>query len=249
MGSTRTRSSSRLRQKAERKSDVDSAKGTGKIHDTNEILDKGNENGRMVGSGMTIWWLLLSTITLFFRFEQEIRVFLFQLDSLPIALHTSLGNWIIATSPISTNSLVRLLQGVSTVSALCVCGCYYTFKLCFRRIQGSMAFQLWSQGANKVIPFWAFYVFDILVHVVIVGLMTYYWYKHVDVLSALIAYVFHRMWSWVHSRGDSVYFCKVEEVYGFQKPMPTWSYVLLYASETIIIGYSIIQAHMKYYGN
>ena len=199
------------------------------------------------GSGMTVWWLGLSVLTVFFRFEQQLRQFLFSLDVLPEPIMHLVSDWVRITSPNSTTSWIKLLQGTSTVSALCVGIGYYTFKICFRHVQGSMAQQLYNNNKESYpFPFWTFYIIDCAVHILVVVLMSYYWWKHVDSLSALIAWCYHRFWSFVHSRGESVYFTRVEEVYGFYKSMPAWSYVLLYASETIIVAVALFAAHGKY---
>jgi hypothetical protein len=57
---------------------------------------------------------------------------------------------------------------------------------------------------------------DIVIRVIVVGLMTFYWLKHVDSLSAFISWCYHRMWSWVHSRGEIVHFAKVNSDKNFE---------------------------------
>lgn len=199
------------------------------------------------GSGMTIWWLVLSLFACLFRWEQSLRKTIFGLRDLPAPLLQEIVEWFYLTSPHSSGSWIRLMQGVATTSAVCVGIGYYTFKIPFRIEQGSMAYQLYMNNIETYpFPFWTFYVLDFSVHVVIVALMWWYWWKYVDSLSAFIAFCYHRLWSYVHSRGESVYFTRVEEVYGFRKPMPAYSYILLYFSETLIVGTALFQSHVKY---
>ena len=252
MGRARSTSSSRRargRSKVARVSESDSRSATpskpsqGVNEGTSEWVAPKKQNG----SGMTVWWLGLSVLTVFFRFEQQVRQFLFSLDCLPEPIMHVVSEWVRVTSPNSTTSWIKLLQGASTVSALCVGIGYYTFKICFRHVQGSMSKQLYDNNKGSYpFPFWTFYVLDCAVHILVVVIMSYYWWKHVDSLSALLAWSYHRFWSFVHSRGESVYFTRVEEVYGFYKSMPTWSYILLYASETVIVAVALFVAHGKY---
>lgn len=218
----------------------------------NKVTQKTNTNNTVkevtiTGNGMTIWWLALFAITFCFRFEQTARQWAFSLDTLPLPAMDVIWKWVILTSPNSVSSPLRLFQGVSTVSALCVGIGYYIFKICFRRVQGSMAWQLYTQLSDpKPVPFWGFYILDILVHFVLVIIVSYYWWKHVDTMSVLITWVYNRLWSYVHSKGENWYFCRVEEVYGFHKPMPPWSYVVLYLSESIVVGYGLYNANRMY---
>ena len=165
------------------------------------------------GTGMTIWWGFLSVVTLFFRFEQEIRFKVFALSEVPAPLTSIYTDWLISTSPSSCSSVLSLLRGICCVSALCVAVGYYLFKACFRQVQGSMAKQLHHPYLDRF-PMWVFYSLDISVHVVGCGLIYWCWWKYVDPLSGLIAWIYHRLWSLVHSRGDTLYFCQVEHVYG-----------------------------------
>lgn len=209
------------------------------------------EGKKVVGNGMTIWWLYLSLLTVFCRYEQQLRMHAFHLETLPAPAMELLWQWLVATSPKSTTSVVRLLQGVSAVSALCVGIGYYTFKVCFRVVQGSMASQLYGQLPQKlkaIIPFWCFYVLDFLVHVITVCVITYFWWRHVDSISAVVAWVYHRLWSFVHSKGATLFFTRVEEVYGFREPMPWWSYMAMYASEFLIISFALFTASQKVMG-
>ncbi len=200
---------------------------------------------KQAGAGMTIWWLVLTVVTIFFRFEQQVRQSIFALESVPNPALDVIVQWFRETSPNSSSSWIKLMQGTSTVSAVCVGIGYYTFKIPFRVEQGSMARQLF-RNSNYPFPLWTFYCLDIAIHVIVVGLMTFYWWKHVDSLSAFIAWCYHRMWSWVHSRGETVFFTNVEEVYGFERTMPLYSYILLYASETLIIATAFYQSHKAY---
>ena len=193
------------------------------------------------GSGMTIWWSFLSVFTLFLRFEQEIRFAIFAMNEIPRPLTSLFTDWLQSTSPSSCSSPLSLLRGISCVSALCVGTGYYTFKICFRQVQGSMARQL-HYPYKDTFPMWVFYSLDICVHVIGCGVMYWCWWKYVDPVAGLGAFIYHRMWSLVHSRGETLYFCQVEHVYGFHHAMPVWSYILLYLSETIIVGFVMYRA-------
>jgi len=208
-------------------------------------LDVAKKKPEVVGQGMTIWWLVLSVFTVFFRYEQQLRMYVFHLEALPAPAMELLGQWLVNTSPNSTSSMVRLMQGASTVSALCVGIGYYSFKICFRMVQGSMAWQLYSQMTPKRMPFWCFYVVDMLVHVIVVGVITYFWWQHVDSVSAVVAWVYHRLWSFVHSKGATLFFTRVEEVYGFKEPMPWWAYLTMYLSEFLIISFALFTASQR----
>jgi hypothetical protein len=91
-------------------------------------------------------------------------------------------------------------------------------------------------------PLWFFYVLDLSVHVVGCGFAYWCWWKYVDPVAALGAWIYHRLWSLVHSRGETLYFTEVEVVYGFHYAMPAWAYVYLYLSETLVVGYCFWRA-------
>ena len=240
------KSRQRSRSKSEKRLSVANREKASKT--TNASVSVSQSGQDIAGQGMTIWWLVLSMITLFFRFEQQGRAWILSLPSLPDPAIKVVWDYIYTTSPNSMTSVVRLMQGVSTVSALCVMIGYYTFKICFRYVQGSMAWQLYTKTPSlmRFIPFWCFYVLDILVHVVFASLITYFWWQYVDSLAAVVAWVYHRLWSFVHSKGATVFFTRVEEVYGFKEPMPYWAYLCMYLSEALIIAFALYSASNRF---
>ena len=195
------------------------------------------------GDGMTIWWLAIVSITFLFHWEATFRQVIFKMDQVPESVFNTCINWIMSKSLLyeSTESnALALFKGVSCASGLCVGFGYYTFKIAFRYVQGSMSRQLYeNNNLENVIPFPVFMCIDMGVHVAGVLAVTYYWWQYVTPLAILCAFMFHRMWSYVHSTGKTMFYTEVEKVYGFRKQMPTWSFVMLYASEAIVLGYSM----------
>jgi hypothetical protein len=192
------------------------------------------------GDGMTIWWIVLTFVTLFFRFEATIRQEYLKMDVNATYLETAL-DWLITTSKGDNPSEVALglLRGVSAVSGICVGGGYYTFKILYRMTNGSMSRHLYeAHDVGRHCSYSVFLMMDILIHVGFVALIAYYWARHITPAAALISFVFHRLWSWTFSTGRQLFYTRVDKVYGFNR-MPTWSFFFLYGREFIIISTSI----------
>lgn len=192
------------------------------------------------GDGMTIWWIALTMLTLFFRFEATIRQEVFKMEVGASYLETAL-EWLISTSKGDnpTEIALTLLRGVSCVTGLCVGIGYYTFKICFRMVEGSMSRQLYeAHDVGRHCSYEVFLMLDILTHVGAVCAIAWAWARHITPAAAIISFMFHRLWSWTFSTGRQLFFTRVHEVYGFA-PMPKWTFLFLYGSEIIVISTSI----------
>ena len=196
------------------------------------------------GEGMTIWWIALVCLTMFFRFEATVRREVLKMDVESSVLETTL-EWLIRTSKGDTPAeiLLTLLRGVSCVTGLAVGVGYYTFKVCFRFVQGSMSRQLYEHhNVDMVMSYPCFCILDSSTHIGAVCTVAYYWSKHVTPAAACLSFVLHRLWSITFSRGTSLFYDRVDLVYGFKEPMPTWSFVALYGSELLVIYLSIVSS-------
>ena len=197
------------------------------------------------GEGMTIWWLRAVLLTLIARFEAPLRQWLFSLDAVPKPAFNIMVSWLLTSSQLHENAeqnAMMLLKGVAACSGLCVGIGYYTFKAAFRYCHGSMSTELWqANNLNHAIPYWLFMCLDLAVHVFGVVYTAHRWGKYITPLAVLITFILHRLWSLVHSTGTTVYYTEVHKVYGF-KEMPGWSFVALYGSEAITLGYCMYQA-------
>lgn len=191
---------------------------------------------------MTIWWITAVCLTLFLRFEQTVRKEILNWNVESSVLDVILS-WLIRTSKGETPSEIALslLRGVCCVTGLAVGVGYYTFKVCFRYVQGSMSRQLYDHhDLNKLMSYPVFLVLDIATHIGVVCAITYYWARHVTPAACLLSFIFHRLWSITFSRGTTLFYERVELVYGFRERMPRWSFVLLYGSEMVVLSASII---------
>lgn len=223
--------------------------GSAPKHTTREKNSRASSWGSIPkrnGEGMTIWWLNTVLLTLIARFEAPLRQWLFSLDIMPKPAFYSVVNWLLSTSQLHETveqNALALLKGVAAASGLCVGVGYYTFKAAFRYCHGSMSTELWqANNLHRVgFPYWLFLCLDLAVHVLGVVYTAYRWGANITPLAVLITFVIHRLWSLVHSTGRTVYYTEVHTVYGF-KEMPSWSFIALYGSEAITLGYCLYNA-------
>ena len=146
------------------------------INDDNAPQSRGNSKSRVTasGGGMTIWWITAVCLTLFLRFEQTARKEIFKWNVESSVLDVILS-WLIRTSKGETPSEIALslLRGVCCVTGLAVGVGYYTFKVCFRYVQGSMSRQLYDHhDLNKLMSYPVFLVLDIATHIGVVCAIT-----------------------------------------------------------------------------
>ena len=211
----------------------------------NDIGYSMSEIPARTGDGMTIWWLALVVITAVLRHEAAARMWMWGLEEVPVSFFDKAVAWLIETSHQASmdpqTTALALLRGVCTVSGLCVGIGYYTFKVCFRHVQGSMSKQLfYHNNMDEFMSYPVFLFFDIATHVGVVSTVAYFWWKHVTPASTILSFLVHRLWSWTYSRGSTTFYTDVHLVYGFRKKMPMWSFYLLYGSEFAIMTYAMM---------
>lgn len=174
---------------------------------TQTVRDTRKENDSK-GSPMTMWWLYLSFTVAVFSLGYEY---------------------------VGDNKFRNLIHGTCALSGLCVGIGYYTFMVLFNFVQEpSLCRQFYDKSWKaKGFSFYSYVLIDTFVHLGCTSGLFYIWYDYINLLSALVCFAFHRLWSLVHSNWKTIYF-HGDIVYEFQKPMPKWSWCVVYGVESLI---------------
>ncbi len=172
---------------------------------------------------MTKWWLLLTFLVFVYTYGSEI---------------------------FGEKIWFNCIRGCCAVSGLCVGIGYYVFMTCFNSIQTPALTEQFYEKSWKLQGFsYPMYItIDIFIHICCCLGIYLLWRDNITVVSTCLAFIFHRLWSFVNSGGDTCYF-QGDVVYKFNKQVPIWSWVIVYGVENLICLVFLILSiyRMKYY--
>ena len=185
------------------------------------------------GTAMTKWWLQITFYTTILTNGYEL-----------FSKYTG--------SKISSNIYwFQWIKGTCAISAACVSIGYYIFMFLFNSLQRPTLHKqfydkTWKE--NPVITFYTYLYLDFFVHTLCCGGVFLLWIHNISVISALLTFVFHRLWSLVHSEWTTSYFCG-DNVYQFNEKVPIWVWYTIYGIENSICLCSLLYAmnYQKYY--
>ena len=174
-------------------------------------------------AAMTNWWLLLTFLVFVYTY---------------------------GVNSSKENIWMNYLRGSCAVTALCVVIGYYVFMLCFNLTQTPTLTEQFYEKSWKLqgFSYSAFIVIDIMIH--IFGCFSIYllWKDSITVGSTCLAFIFHRLWSFVNSGGKTLYY-QADIVYNFKKRVPVSCWIAVYGVENLIcLAFLLISIYrMKYY--
>lgn len=173
------------------------------------------------GKAMTSWWLRL---TAWVFVNTTVLFALFPTSSSSTSL------------PAIIFAVASTARGLCAASGLCVGLGYYTFSIHFSLNFPSappLCRQIYDSSAHSI-SYPAYFALDTVVHVGATAGTFLAWHSHLSPLSIALAFLFHRSWSYYHSRGATCYLrgAKGDEIYGFANLTPSVMWDVMYASES-----------------
>ena len=130
---------------------------------------------------------------------------------------------------------INFAKGIAAGSSLCIFIGYYVAAGIYGMYHTpNLVRQLYLlEKFDKHIPFWAYLVLDIGVHVGCTTLVYVVWYKHITFMTTVFAFCFHREWSLVNSNGKTIYL-NGDCIYKF-KSLPSWGWPTIYVGESCVL--------------
>ena len=168
---------------------------------------------KALGGGMTKWWLTTTFITF---------VLSYVLEYIP---HFN-----------RLHNVMEFMRGLCAVSALCVCIGYYAFTFAFNATQReSLASQIHcNMNLSKSMSLFTYHILDTFVHIFLCLGIFYIWFDTITPSNAIGAFMFHRLWSLITSKFNTIYFMHADRIYGFKKNAMPWIYYMMYIIESLI---------------
>lgn len=132
------------------------------------------------------------------------------------------------------DSFVKIGRSACAVSGICVGIGYYTFMSIFSFVQNPpLIIQLYEKTYIASISFGFYLLLDTTVHFGFTVGIAYLWRKDISFFGSVLACIYHRLWSLIHSGWRTPYFYG-DTVYEFREPMPSWSWAIVYGLETLV---------------
>ena len=171
------------------------------------------DNRKATGGGMTKWWMTITSITFVLSYTIE-----------SLSIFDNFGN------------IIEFMRGLCAVSALCVCIGYYTFTIAFNSTQReSLASQIYdNMNLSKSMSLLTYHILDTFVHIFLCLGIFYTWFDTITPTNTIGAFTFHRLWSLITSKFNTIYFIHGDRIYGFKKNAMPWIYYMMYIIESLI---------------
>jgi len=164
------------------------------------------------GEAMTKWWCKLSGVLLWFDI---VAFFLVDLSDYSL--------------------LIKMAKGTAASSAACIGIGYYVCMAIYNSHHSpNLCKALYEvQDLENIMEYRTYVKLDIFIHILCTSFICALWFEHITLETTILAFIFHRSWSFVNSGGKTVYL-PGDSVYQMT-PLPWWGWPVIYTGESTVL--------------